>query len=240
MALKIMDESRLANIDNSIKALEYAIKHGAQISSNSYGGQGNVLCQHYLATLKDVLSNAPNHLFVAAAGNVAGNNDDVGSCPCNANVPNAICVAATTKEKNMWKYSNYGPKDVHVFAPGENIASLWKIHGQAEHEYALANGTSMATPFVSGLAALILSLKNEISGANVKELIMNNVQELSDFQKGFVNSGGLIDVAKTLDSTLRGEGNFRGSYSDSMQNFSHSSPYKHIPTYYLVFYVISF
>ena len=218
MALKIMDESRLANIDNSIKALEYAIKHGAQISSNSYGGQGNVLCQHYLETLKDVLSNAPNHLFVAAAGNVGGNNDDIGSCPCNTNVPNAICVAATTKEKNMWKYSNYGPKDVHVFAPGEEIFSLWKIHGQAEHEYAWADGTSMATPFVSGLAALILSLKNEISGANVKELIMNNVQELSDFQKGFVNSGGLIDVAKTLDSALRGEGNFRGSYSDSMQN----------------------
>ena len=57
--------------------MEYAIKHGAQISSNSYGGQGNVLCQHYLATLKDVLSNAPNHLFVAAAGNVAGNNDEI-------------------------------------------------------------------------------------------------------------------------------------------------------------------
>ena len=240
MALKIMDESRLANIDNSIKALEYAIKHGAQISSNSYGGHGNVLCQYYLATLKVILDNAPNHLFVAAAGNVAGNNDDVGSCPCNANVPNAICVAATTKEKKMWKYSNYGPKDVHVFAPGENIASLWKIHGQAEHQYASANGTSMATPFVSGLAALISSLNNEISGANVKELIMNNVQELSDFQKGYVSSGGLIDVAKTLEATLGVEGNSRGSDSHSMQSFSYSSPHKLIPTYYSDFYVISF
>ena len=231
MALKIMDESRLANIDNSIKALEYAIKHGAQISSNSYGGQGNVLCQHYLETLKDVLSNAPNHLFVAAAGNVGGNNDDIGSCPCNTNVPNAICVAATTKEKNMWKYSNYGPEDVHVFAPGEEIFSLWKIHGQAEHEYAWADGTSMATPFVSGLAALILSVKNEISGANVKELIMNNVQELSNFQKGFVSSGGLIDVDKTLKDTLGVEGNFRGCDSNCRQKILYSCPYKHIPTY---------
>ena len=199
MALKIMDESRLANIDNSIKALEYAIKHGAQISSNSYGGQGNVLCQHYLATLKDVLSNAPNHLFVAAAGNVAGNNDDVGSCPCNANVPNAICVAATTKEKNMWKYSNYGPEDVHVFAPGEEIFSLWKIHGQAEHEYARATGTSMATPFVSGLAALIASIKNGLSGEEMKEIIMANAQEMNGYTGQYVSSGGLIDIAKTLE-----------------------------------------
>ena len=228
MALKIMDESRLANIDNSIKALEYAIKHGAKISSNSYGGHGNVLCQHYLATLKDILFNAPNHLFVGAAGNVAGNNDDIISCPCNANIQNTICVAATTKEKNMWKYSNYGPKDVHVFAPGEEIFSLWKIHGQAEHEYAWANGTSMATPFVSGLAALIISLKNEISGANVKELIMNNVQELSDFQKGFVSSGGLIDVAKTLKDTLGVEGNFRGSDSQSIHIYLPTNTYLHI------------
>ena len=195
MALKIMDESGLAQQKNSIRALEYAIKHGAKISSNSYGGHGVTLCEPYLNELENVLSNAPDHLFVAAAGNEANNNDDVPACPCNANVPNAICVASSTKNKKMSKYSNFGHKDVHVFAPGEDIASLWKIHGQAEHQYAWSNGTSMASPFVSGLAALILSIKNGLSGDEVKELITENVQSMSS---QYVSSGGLIDIAKTL------------------------------------------
>ena len=195
MALKIMDESGLAQQNNSIRALEYAIKHGAEISSNSYGVVGKGKCLDYLSTLNDVLSKAPDHLFVAAAGNEANNNDDAIACPCDANVPNAICVAASTRNRKMWKDSNFGPKDVDVFAPGEDIASLWKIHGKAEHEYRTSSGTSMATPFVSGLAGLILSIKNVLSGGEVKKLITENVQSMSS---QFVNSGGLIDITKTL------------------------------------------
>ena len=195
MALKIMDESGLAQQNNSIRALEYAIKHGAEISSNSYGVVGKEICQDYLNELEKVLSKAPDHLFVAAAGNEANNNDDAIACPCDANVPNAICVAASTRNRKMWKDSNFGPKDVDVFAPGEDIASLWKIHGKAEHEYRTSSGTSMATPFVSGLAGLILSIKNVLSGGEVKKLITENVQSMSS---QFVNSGGLIDIAKTL------------------------------------------
>ena len=199
MALKIMNETRVASLSNSIRAVTYAIKHGAKISSNSYGGVGLGKCQHYLPILKDVLSHAPEHLFVAAAGNVANNNDDVPACPCNVDVPNAICVAASTKEQKRWKFSNFGPETVDVFAPGENIASLWKIHGQAEHLYAWANGTSMATPFVSGLAALILSINKGLSGKEVKELIKANVQKgMSGYTGQYVSSGGLIDIAKTI------------------------------------------
>ena len=90
MALKIMDESRLTTATNSIRALEYAIKHGAKISSNSYGGHGVTLCEPYLNELENVLSNAPDHLFVAAAGNEANNNDDVPACPCNANLRGGV------------------------------------------------------------------------------------------------------------------------------------------------------
>ena len=190
MALKIMNADGHAQPLNSIRALEYAIKHGAKISSNSYGVLGKGKCQDYLATLDDVLSKNPDHIFVAAAGNEANNNDDVVACPCDANAANAMCVAASTPEKKKYFYSNYGSKGVDVFAPGENIASLWK-----NQEYRNSSGTSMATPFVSGLAALILSIKNNLSGANVKELITANVKSMSSLH---VSSDGLIDIGKTL------------------------------------------
>ena len=190
MALKIMDESRLTTATNTIRALEYAIKHGAKISSNSYGVLGKEKCQNYLTTIDDILSNHPDHLFVSAAGNENNNNDDVVACPCDANAANAMCVAASTREKKKYFYSNYGSKGVDVFAPGENIASLW-----TNQTYRNSSGTSMATPFVSGLAALILSIKSDLSGVNVKELITSNVQSMSSRQ---VSSGGLIDIAKTL------------------------------------------
>ena len=189
MALKIMADNE-AQQPNAINALKYAIDHGAKISSNSYGVLGKEKCQSYLATIDDILSYHPDHLFVSAAGNENNNNDDVVACPCDANAANAMCVAASTREKKKYLYSNYGSKGVDVFAPGENIASLW-----TNQTYRNSSGTSMATPFVSGLAALILSIKSDLSGVNVKELITSNVQSMSSRQ---VSSGGLIDIAKTL------------------------------------------
>ncbi len=56
----------------------------------------------------------------------------------------------------------------------------------------------MATPFVSGLAALILSIKKGLSGKEVKDLITANVQEMSGYTGLYVSSGGLIDIAKTI------------------------------------------
>ena len=57
----------------------------------------------------------------------------------------------------------------------------------------------MATPFVSGLAALIASIKNGLSGEEMKEIIMVNAQEMNGYTGQYVSSGGLIDIAKTLE-----------------------------------------
>ena len=158
-----------------------------------------------------MLKNTPKHLLVAAAGNKQNCNDDVPAFPCNVAkyAPNALCVAASTAENKLWPSSNYGQDSVHVVAPGENIKSLSVnpknitkgiIHTYTDN-YDTKSGTSMAAPHVAGLAALILSINKDYSGELVKYFIMNNVKKLEQYE-GFVKSGGLIDVGKTLKNVV--------------------------------------
>ena len=199
MALKIMDESREESANESFhhatKALEYAILNGARISSHSYGILGETNCQHFSSALRTLLTKAPKHILVAAAGNDQNCNDDVPACPCNNGAPNTLCVAASNKDNKVWVDSNYGRESVHVFAPGEKIASLWA--NGTEDTYVEADGTSMAAPHVAGLAALILSIDKDLSGERVKKYILDNVQTFDQYSD-WVSSGGLIDVGKTL------------------------------------------
>ena len=62
----------------------------------------------------------------------------------------------------------------------------------------------MACPYVSGLAALIMSMRGNLNGAQVKKLIEDNVQVKSQF-KGLVTTGGLIDIDKTISAVISGD-----------------------------------
>lgn len=100
---------------------------------------------------------------MAAAGN---DGQDAGnSSP--AHLQEAITVGASAFDDTMAFFSNYGAS-VDIFAPGTNITSTW-IGGQT----ALASGTSMATPHVSGFAAYLLSMDSSLTAANVASSISN-------------------------------------------------------------------
>ena len=210
MALKIMDESgKVPKNEYATEALEYAIKMGAIISCNSYGIECfkyNVkpdghLCDKLFDDFSNLLQGAPKHVFVAAAGNIGNCNDDVPALPCNVNAPNALCVAASTEQNEVWPASNYGRDTVHVFAPGENIESISVNAMEHEigidHTYTNDSGTSFAAPYVAGLAGLILSMNKDLTGERVNQYIQDNVQKLDQYD-GYVKTGGLIDVGKTL------------------------------------------
>jgi subtilisin family serine protease len=115
-------------------------------TNNSWGGGG------FSQALHDAIKAHMNAgiLFIAAAGNAGANNDTALFLPASYYLPNVISVAATTHTDAKAGFSNYGRRTVHVGAPGQGILST-----TPGNTYSTFSGTSMATPHVTGLAALI-------------------------------------------------------------------------------------
>jgi thermitase len=137
---------------DAVEALNYAVDNGAPISNNSWGGGGKS------QALQDAISDAERegHLFVAAAGNAGNDNDVTPSYPASYTNPNIISVAATDDDDGLASFSNFGVQSVDLGAPGVGILST--VPGG----YARYSGTSMASPHVAGVAALIKS-QNPVS-----------------------------------------------------------------------------
>ena len=193
MALKGLSDSGGGTMSGLLACLNYAIDKGAKISSNSWGG-GNVISSNTERIWDAVLKNNLDHLFVAAAGNSNKYIDGVSYKPmtCGLKEPNLLCVASSTRWDSRSGFSNYGKDYVHVFAPGSSILSCLP-----NNRYGTKSGTSMACPQVSGLAALIMTMRDGMSAEEVRQLIEENVQKKSRYAN-LVSSGGLIDVGATI------------------------------------------
>merc|ERR1719186_2584170 len=200
MALKGLG-IRLGSQGNLIKCLEYAIRNGATISSNSWGR--GPLSNKHLWTL--ILQNNPDHLFIAASGN-EGRLLKGETMACGLIEPNLLCVASSTQQDTMAWSSNYGKKYVHVFAPGVNIYSTTPDNNYTRKKcpnitYCYESGTSMACPHVSGLAALIKTMRPHMTGQEVRKVIEENVQKKAAYSN-LVSTGGIIDMGKTIGSLV--------------------------------------
>ena len=144
MALKFLGASGGGSTSGAIAAVNYAANNGADIANNSWGGGG------FNSSLQNAINNFANNggIFTAAAGNHGGNNDNGGFYPANYN--NVISVAASTHTDAKAGFSGYGVNTVDIAAPGTSILSTVPGNG-----YASYNGTSMATPVVSGAFAIL-------------------------------------------------------------------------------------
>jgi len=133
-------------------------------------------------------------LFVTAAGNSGDDNDNlsVRRYPCGYDRPTEICVTASNDHDELPSWANYGPNTVNLAAPGASIYST--LRGD---KYGYLSGGSMASPQVTGAAALILSVKPTLSPAELKADIVDNVQTVPALS-GKVISGGVLDVCKAL------------------------------------------
>lgn len=163
MACKFLGASGSGATSDAIRCLQYAVSKGANLTSNSWGGGG------YSQALADAIraAGAAGQLFVVAAGNDNHDNDANPQYPCGYDLSNILCVASTDKFDARSSFSSFGLSTVHLGAPGSSILST-KMGGG----YVLMSGTSMATPHVSGVAALLLGQHPGLSWQEVKQRIL--------------------------------------------------------------------
>ncbi len=212
MALKFLDGTGYGTTSAAISAIYYASNNGARVLNNSWGGSG------YSQALKDAIaySYSKRTLFAAAAGNSYSNNNTNPMYPASYDVPNIISVAATNNADDKAWFSNYGTNTVHVGSPGTSICSTYPNSSMARMD-----GTSMATPIVAGIAAMMLHEKPEFSGYQVKSLLFSAAEYKSTLanytiEKSRINAYGGVFAAKN------------GVPPSSDPNYISSNPYRDV------------
>jgi thermitase len=191
MALRVLNAQGSGSVANVILAYAYAAGEGADVVNLSLGSSISSRAE------SDAIAAFPGMLFVAAAGNggsdgVGDDNDLAGEYPCAYLLPNVVCVAASDNRDRLAPFSNFGDLAVDLAAPGVDILSTVPGGG-----YGWANGTSMATPHVSGAAALLWAASPSASVSQIKSALLDGVDPVAALA-GRTLTGGRLNVLSSL------------------------------------------
>jgi subtilisin family serine protease len=175
---------------DAIKVINYSRLNGADLISASWGGGG------YSQGLSDAITACADAgiPFVAAAGNSSTNNDSTPHYPSSYNARNIISVASTTKSDTLSTFSCYGRTSVDIAAPGSGI---WSSYIGSANSYTFLNGTSMATPHVSGALALAMAQFPDDDMAAIIARLYASVDKIPALA-GKVSTGGRLNLSKLL------------------------------------------
>ncbi|MGD0900089.1 MAG: S8 family serine peptidase [Thermoguttaceae bacterium] len=194
MALKFLDANGQGYTSDAIRAVNYMTMMRTVYHVNVCVANASWTSGTYDPALDAAIAAAGNAgiLFVTAAGNSGANNDISPQYPANDRLPNVIAVAASDRNDRLAAFSDYGAATVDLAAPGVSIYST--LPGNS---YGTLSGTSMATPQVSGVAALCWALNPNATVAQVRSAILAGVDKVPSLS-GKVVSGGRLDAYNTL------------------------------------------
>lgn len=205
VSLKVLDDNGVCGNSNDkisgvINAINYAKANNINILNFSIA-----LVVPKSKAFEETINNYPG-LFVCAAGNELFNIDTAGRkrriYPSIYTSDNIVSVAASNSNDKIWyvekfqQGSNYGIVSVDLAAPGASIYSTYAAENKA---YTNMSGTSMATPYVTGVAALIQSKYQNISTKATKKAILDGVDKSSYWSK-YVKTGGRLNAYNALKS----------------------------------------
>ena len=193
MPLKFMGADGKGSISDAVRAIYFAVNHGARVINASWG------TSDYSRSLDDVIGYAARAgvVFVTAAGNESANNDLTPSYPALNRHENTLSVAAIDRDGGLAGFSNYGTTAVDIAAPGVSI------RGDVPGGSANYSGTSMATPFVAGVASLVLARHPNWTAAQVVRQILATARPLPTLT-GLVATGGIVDAAAAVGASADG------------------------------------
>ena len=188
MPLKFLNDTGWGYTSDAISAINYATAKGVKLTNNSWGGGD------YSQALSDAINTAGQRgaLFIASAGNSSRNTDTTPSYPASYNLANIISVASTTRTDGLSSFSNYGATTVDLGAPGSDIYSTLP-----NSSYGTYSGTSMASPHVTGAAALLWSQNPTWTAQQIKNRLMSTGDSISALN-GKTVSGKRLNIYNAL------------------------------------------
>ncbi|MFN0067442.1 MAG: S8 family serine peptidase [Limisphaerales bacterium] len=194
LCVRILSADGAATTADIVRAFDYVTalrRRGVpvRITNNSWGGG------FASGALNEALQAAAEAgiLSVCAAGNDHEDNDTQPHYPSGYDSPGILSVAASDPCDDPASFSNWGPRTVHLAAPGTGVLSL----GRGGPRYVEQGGTSMAAPHVAGTAALLLALRTNLTLPQLRALLVNSADLVPAWQ-GRVLSGGRLNAGRAV------------------------------------------